>query len=146
MERKLILLHGVLSQMGDQMWSFAAYLLLAKAFPTQKILLGGIYGLSLSISGVLFSSALGNWIDRTPRLRAIVVMLIVQNISVALCALLQVLGLLDIIPESIPSLLPIAIAIALACNARLASIGCRIILERDWLPQIFGICLMVMIY
>ena len=36
----LFLCQGILSQFGDRMWLFAAYLLLTRAFPEQPIVLG----------------------------------------------------------------------------------------------------------
>lgn len=89
-----------MSQLGDRMWFFAAYLLLAKAFPSEQILLGGIYGLSLATSAALFSSSLGAWIDRTPRLKAAFVLLCAQNLSVAACASVQIVGLLSLLAPS----------------------------------------------
>ena len=87
--------------MGDRMWFFAAYLLLTKAFPFGKILLGGIYGLSIAVTAALFSSSIGFWIDETPRLRAAITLLCVQNLSIAACAGVQIFGLLKLFPEDL---------------------------------------------
>jgi len=138
MEKKsLFLLQGLLSQMGDRMWFFAAYLLLAKAFPSEKILLGGVYGLSIAVTAAFFSSSIGLWIDKTPRLRAAITLLCVQNLSVAMCAGVQILGLLKLFPENLDPWF-IGLATCLACIGHLASIGMQIVLERDWVPQVFN--------
>ena len=38
--KALFLTNGILGQIGDRMWFFAAYLLLAKAFPGHRLILG----------------------------------------------------------------------------------------------------------
>jgi len=133
----LFLSQGILSQIGDRMWFFAAYLLLAKAFPTEKLILGGVYGLSISVTSALFSSSVGVWIDKTPRLKAAIILLCTQNLSVAVCATVQILGILKVFPES-ASIWLIGVATTLSCIGHLASIGVQIVLERDWIPQVFN--------
>ena len=41
--KALFLTNGILGQIGDRMWFFAAYLLLAKAFPGHRLILGKGY-------------------------------------------------------------------------------------------------------
>ena len=40
--KALFLTNGILGQIGDRMWFFAAYLLLAKAFPGHRLILGKV--------------------------------------------------------------------------------------------------------
>jgi len=76
------------------MWTFAAYLLLAKAFPDQRLVLGGFFGLSIAISTAICSSWTGGWIDRSKRLTAATTCLVIQNISVAVAATAETLCIL----------------------------------------------------
>ena len=39
-------------------------------FDYNYCILGGIYGLAIAASAALFSSQIGVWIDKTPRLKA----------------------------------------------------------------------------
>lgn len=82
--KKWFLTLSLFSKMGDRMWTFAAYLLLAKAFPDQRLVLGGFFGLSIAISTAICSSWTGGWIDRSKRLTAATTCLVIQNISVGL--------------------------------------------------------------
>ena len=85
--KKWFLTLSLFSKLGDRMWTFAAYLLLAKAFPDQRLVLGGLFGLSIAVSTAICSSWIGGWIDRSKRLNAATTCLAIQNISVgtALC-------------------------------------------------------------
>ena len=87
---------GILSHMGDRMWFFGAYLLLAKAFPNYQMILASVYGLSIAISSAIFSSSVGVWIDKTNRLKAATILIILQNSSVAVAAGIQILGMQDL--------------------------------------------------
>ena len=53
---------------------------------SDSLRLPAIYGLSIGASGLLFKALVGDWVDRTPRWKTVIVALAIQNISVALCA------------------------------------------------------------
>merc|ERR1711887_291872 len=122
------------------MWFFGAYLLLAKAFPSYQMTLASIYGLSIAGTAAIFSSTVGVWIDRTPRLKAATILIIIQNLSVALAAGIQILGMQSVESSSSSSIVDyvmIGSITLLGCCSMLASIGVSIVIERDWIPEIF---------
>lgn len=138
--KKWFLTLSLFSKMGDRMWTFAAYLLLAKAFPDQRLVLGGFFGLSIAISTAICSSWTGGWIDRSKRLTAATTCLVIQNISVAVAATAETLCILwpfDIEISPIIEYLAIAIVTLFSCIAMVASIGHQICIDRDWVPEIF---------
>lgn len=136
--KALFICNGVLSQIGDRMWFFAAYLLLAKAFPGSRLTLGAIYGLSISVSSAILASSVGAWIDKTPRLRAAIILLIVQNMSVAIAAVIEIFGITlntEISKET--QYVMIGLVTVLGCTGMLGHVGMSIVLERDWIPEVF---------
>lgn len=73
------------SAWGDRMWSFAVGLYMIKLTPG-SLQLAAIYGLVLTGSGVLFAPVVGDWIDRTKRLKVVRIVLLLQNLLVIICA------------------------------------------------------------
>ncbi|ESP03171.1 hypothetical protein LOTGIDRAFT_171641 [Lottia gigantea] len=57
-----------LSAWGDRMWSFGVGLFLIE-IAARSLQLTAIYGLSSSSSYLLFGAIVGDWVDKTPRLR-----------------------------------------------------------------------------
>jgi len=119
------------------MWFFAAYLLLAKAFPGNRLTLGAIYGLSIAVSTAVFASSVGSWIDRTPRLKASIILLIIQNLSVAIAAIIEIFGIRSMLYTDQQQYVMIGIVTLLGCTGMLGHVGVTIVLERDWIPQVF---------
>lgn len=136
--KRWFLILSLFSKLGDRMWTFAAYLLLAKAFPEWKMILGGVFGLSIAIATAICSSWIGGWIDRTKRLPAATACLAIQNTSVAIAAAVETLCILW--SELTPTMEYVSILIVtlFSCIAMVASIGHQICLDRDWVPEIFN--------
>lgn len=135
--KALFLTNGILGQIGDRMWFFAAYLLLAKAFPGHRLILGAIYGLAIAVSTAVFASSVGSWIDRTPRLHAAISLLIVQNLSVAIAAIIEIFGITQMLHSPVSNYVMIGFVTLLGCTGMLGHVGVSIVLERDWIPQVF---------
>lgn len=76
------------------MWSFAVGLFLALATPG-SLQLTAVYGLVCSVSVIAFGAAIGNWIDRSPRLKAAQIALCVQNTAVAVCCVLLIMSMIS---------------------------------------------------
>ena len=98
---------------------------------------GAIYGLAIAVSTAVFASSVGSWIDRTPRLRAAITLLIVQNLSVAIAAIIEIFGITQLLDSQVSNYLMIAAVTLLGCTGMLGHVGVTIVLERDWIPQVF---------
>ena len=127
-----------LSAWGDRLWSFGAGIFMVELAP-QNLRLVSVYGLVLSISVIILGAPIGNWIDKSQRLKAARVFLATQNLVTALsCA---ILGLYfgqvgqEYWPSWIPDAVPV-ITIILAALAQLASVGSKIVVEKDWIVVI----------
>ncbi|CAG0900871.1 unnamed protein product, partial [Darwinula stevensoni] len=59
-----------LSAWGDRMWTFAIGLFLVQLAP-ESLRLTAIYGIVVSCTILFFCSTTGDWVDRSPRLRAL---------------------------------------------------------------------------
>ena len=106
---------------------------------------GAIYGLAIAVSTAVFASSVGSWIDRTPRLRAAITLLIIQNLSVAIAAIIEIFGITQLLDSEVSNYLMIAAVTLLGCTGMLGHVGVTIVLERDWIPQVFkgeGLCLL----
>ncbi|CAG0920923.1 unnamed protein product [Notodromas monacha] len=137
----LLLSHGT-SMWDNSLWSFAIGVYLVILFP-ESLALTAIYGLILAASILIFGSTIGFWIDHTPRLQAARIALLVQNCSVAVCAVILCILLTysdQWEAEGNQTLILIAqIGVVLIADvASLASEAQRIILERDWIVIISG--------
>lgn len=64
----LLYLFVFLSYAGDRMWTFAIALFMIQLSPGEYEW-PAIYGLVVSLNVVLFSPAIGRWVDRTQRWR-----------------------------------------------------------------------------
>ena len=104
-----------------------------------------IYGLVNCIASILSGTFIGNWIDRTARLTAAKSFLVVQNTSVAVaCAVLatyfnwktwweDLFG-----SEEATSIAIATLTISIAIVSTLASMGSKIVVEKDWIVVIAG--------
>ena len=102
-----------------------------------SIILGAIYGLAIAVATAVFASSVGSWIDRTPRLRAAIILLIVQNLSVAIAAIIEIFGITQMLHSPISNYVMIGFVTLLGCTGMLGHVGTSIVLERDWIPQVF---------
>ena len=124
--------------MAKRLWAFGLGLFLFRIEPTNLLLMAG-YGLALSSTNIMCLTTIGDWIDKTQRLRAAQTFLLVQNTCVMIdCALLVVyFHYYTVILESeMSAWLPKVIAAAImifALIANLASQGSKISVEKDWI-------------
>ena len=127
-----------LSAWGDRLWSFGAGIFMVELAP-DNLRLVSIYGLVLSISVILFGAPIGNWIDKSQRLKAARIFLATQNLVTSLSCV--ILGLyfgqvgIEYWPSWIPDAVPI-VTIILAAISQLASVGSKIVVEKDWIVVI----------
>jgi len=131
-----------LTAWGDRLWAFGLGLLLYRIRPSD-LLLVSIYGLTQSIASLLFGASIGTWIDRNTRLTAAKTFLVVQNCSVALAcaALAAFFHWQQDLEDSIGSLATPAIAVItmfFAILSTLASMGSKVVVEKDWIVVIAG--------
>ena len=133
----------MLTAWGDRLWAFGYGLFLFKMQPTNLMLVAG-YGLAMSLCDIIFLASIGNWIDRTERLKAAQILLLVQNVSVMFdCVLLGGFFFFreTIIDSEYSDWLPQVVAAVImvtALIANLASHGSRIVAEKDWIVVIAG--------
>ena len=111
----------------------------------ENLLIVAINGLGNGIAAILFGAFIGTWIDETGRLTAAKTFLVVQNTSVALaCAFLATYfqwntWWVDLIGSVDTTSLSIAIiTISIAIVSTLASMGSKIVVEKDWIVVISG--------
>jgi len=99
-----------------------------------------IQGFARCFTLIMFGAAIGNWIDRSKRLTSAQVFLTLQNILVALDCFL--LAAYFYVPEWFDDLFKSpetsvnvvsGVVIAIATLANLASVGSKIVLEKDWI-------------
>ncbi|CAH1238033.1 SLC40A1 [Branchiostoma lanceolatum] len=138
----LVYTEATLSTWGDRMWSFAVALFLIDLSPG-SLRLTAVYGFSKSCAVLLLGAIIGDWIDRTARLTAVRIALVVQNGSVVLCSV--VLSLTLVYRTQIENLqggwvmtLCQAVLIMIAVVAILAGQATRICLNKDWVVVIAG--------
>lgn len=131
-----------LTAWGDRLWAFGLSILVFR-IRDQDLTLIAAYGLTNCLVQILLGSAVGSWIDRTTRMRAAKIFLMVQNSSVALtCAILAshffwTDQLTELIGEWEP-ILAAVLAIVIALVSTVASMGSKIVVERDWIVVIAG--------
>ncbi|XP_078571615.1 ferroportin-like [Branchiostoma floridae x Branchiostoma japonicum] len=138
----LVYTEATLSTWGDRMWAFAVALFLIDLSPG-SLQLTAVYGFAKSISVLLLGAIIGDWIDRTPRLTAVRIALVIQNGSVALCAV--VFALMDVYRKEMENsaggwlmtlcqILLIFIAVVAILGGQATSIS----LQKDWVAVIAG--------
>ncbi|XP_046326041.2 solute carrier family 40 protein member 1-like isoform X1 [Haliotis rufescens] len=138
----LIYFSHFLSTWGDQMWWFGTGLFLIELSPN-SLQLTASYGLSTGLSILLLGALIGDWVDKTARLKAAQLSLVLQNLFVALCAL-AVCVHLSYIDQITPiwhgglKQVSFAVIIVFAILADLSSTARMIAIERDWIVEICG--------
>lgn len=131
-----------LSAWGDWMWQFAAGLYLVY-LAEDTLRLAAIYGFTGGTLILLFGGVIGNWVDKTGRLKAVRITLFVQNASVSLCATTVCLVL--VYHEDVKVLLDgqlryigETVIIVFALVAYLASMAYKLAIEKDWIVVVAG--------
>lgn len=128
--RQLYVSH-FLSTWNSRLFEFGAVLFLASVFP-DTLLPMSIYALVRSGSAIIFSQALGSWIDRGERLVVVRTSIIGQRLAVAAsCALFWILLLEKNMQSGLKTIL-FAITIIFACVEKLCSVLNLVSIERDW--------------
>jgi len=131
-----------LTAWGDRLWSFGRSLLLVKIYPNDFRVVA-VNGLLDSLVNIIFGASIGNWIDSRERLSAAKTFLVIQNISVAVncCILALYFHWRDEADDyfgSWISAVVAAVSIALGLVSTLASVGSKIVVEKDWIVVIAG--------
>ncbi|XP_068101032.1 ferroportin [Hyperolius riggenbachi] len=138
----LMYLGHALSTWGDRMWHFAVSLFLVELYGN-NLLLTAVYGLVVAGSVLLLGAIIGDWVDKTPRLKVAQSSLIVQNISVIICGIILMLVFLykkDLFSVYQGWLLTLCyiLVITIANIANLASTAMAITIQRDWIVVVAG--------
>ncbi|XP_052081265.1 solute carrier family 40 member 1-like [Mytilus californianus] len=139
--RLFVYISHFLSAWGDRMWQFGIGLFLIELEP-DSLQLVAIYGFISGAMTLLFSTVIGDWVDRTARLKAARLSLATQNIFVAVCA-----GVVFVVHKYLDEIkaewedewlltLCFAIIILLGICADLASVANTIVIERDWVVEL----------
>ena len=105
----------------------------------ENLRLVAIYGMVLNVSVIIFGAFIGDWIDKSKRLSAAKFFLALQNLATALSCILLGLYFGNVgmahWPNWIPDAIPI-VTIILAAVAEIASVGSKIVVEKDWIVVI----------
>ena len=133
-----IYISRALSAWRDRLWSFGAGIFIFELAP-ENLRLVSIYGLVLSVSAIIFGAYIGDWIDKSKRLTAAKFFLAAQNLSTALSCVLLGLYFGEVgkayWSSWLPDIVPV-ITIILADIGQIASIGSKIVVEKDWIVVI----------
>ncbi|CAM6128922.1 unnamed protein product [Calypogeia fissa] len=129
----------LLSRWGDRMWEFAVGLFMIEVWPT-SLLLAAVYGLTEAASIAIFGVIVGNWVDRTSRLKVVQISLGVQNSSIIIAGIAMV-ALLGFPGSSLPGGSRAFITLVVVVNvsgafARLSGLANNLVVERDWVVVI----------
>ncbi|KAJ8315980.1 hypothetical protein KUTeg_005994 [Tegillarca granosa] len=125
------------------MWWFGIGLFLIEVAP-ESLQLTAVYGFTSGGAMLLLAAVVGDWIDRSQRLKAARVALISNNISVLVCCVLVfvVLTYKQQIEEQMENKLLLYICFALivivTIVTNLCNLGRTLIMERDWIVEICG--------
>lgn len=141
--RLFVYLSHALSTWGDRMWSFGVGLFMVIISP-ESLRVTAVYGLSVGSAVLLFGALVGDWIDRTPRLKAARTSLVVQNTSVIVCALIVYTVITyktqiqAIWPDEALLVMCYVAIILVAIFSMLGSMGTSIAVQKDWIVEICG--------
>ncbi|KAG0274315.1 hypothetical protein BGZ95_009913 [Linnemannia exigua] len=134
---KLYLSH-MLTSWVDRSFEFASYLLISRVY-TASLLQSSIYGLVTTLSALLLSNQIGNWINILSRLNTYRVTLLSQKLSIIVSTVLfHYLANNNNGDSQHPSNALYAIIIVLGCTLKLSFIGNSIAIEKDWAVIISG--------
>ena len=133
-----IYLSRALSAWSDRLWAFAEGIFMVELAP-ENLRLVAIYGGVLNVSIIIFGAFIGDWIDKSKRLSAAKFFLVLQNLATALSCILLGFYFGNVgaayWPSWIPDVVPI-VSIILAAVDKMASVGSKIVVEKDWVVVI----------
>lgn len=120
-----------LSTWNSRVFEFAAVLFLASIFP-QTLLPMSVYALVRCGAAIVFSPAVGHWIDKSDRLVVVRASIVGQRMAVAAsCGILWAMeSKRDMSTNMKQSLF--AVTVLLACVEKLCSVANLVSVERDW--------------
>ncbi|XP_021374271.1 solute carrier family 40 member 1-like [Mizuhopecten yessoensis] len=127
--------------MGARMWWFGIGLFLVEVTP-HSLQLTALYGFSNGGAMLLLAAVIGDWIDRSNRLRAARVALVLNNVSIAVCCVVIFFVLtyrpeIEAVWEDARLLtLCFAVVVIITIVANLTNLGRVLIMERDWIVEI----------
>ncbi|QVM06658.1 hypothetical protein D8B26_001365 [Coccidioides posadasii str. Silveira] len=129
-ERRLYISH-FLSTCNSRVFEFGAVLYLASIFPN-TLLPMSVYALARGASAIVFSPAIGHYIDTGERLQVVRLSVVLQRIAVAAsCVVFWILATEETSGSASKSWL-MALLTVLACVEKLCAIMNLISVERDW--------------
>lgn len=129
-----------LSTWNSRLFEMGAVLFLATIFPS-TLLPMSVYALVRSGSAILFSPAIGGWIDRGDRLRVVRVSILGQRVAVAASCV----GFWVLLEKTSSSgeeskerlrMGLFALVTVLACVEKLCAVGNLVAVERDWVREL----------
>ncbi|KAK6166093.1 hypothetical protein SNE40_022863 [Patella caerulea] len=131
-----------LSAWGDRMWAFGVGLFLIE-IASESLQLTALYGLSSAFTYLFFGALVGDWVDKTARLKAAQISLALQNIFVICCAAMVYVHLWFMVYiksqwNGWMLILSYAVIIILAILGNMASMARTIAVEKDWIVEICG--------
>ena len=132
---KKLYVSRALSAWGSRIWAFSLGVFINKLYP-DSLRVVAIYGFVVSVSLIIFGASVGKWIDQNRRWLAAKVCLLVENLSVILSYVLLVLYYTFWIKIDESRWIVITSVILISILANLASTGCKIIIEKDWVVVI----------
>ncbi|XP_059822842.1 solute carrier family 40 member 1 [Hypanus sabinus] len=137
----IYLCHG-LSSWGDRMWHFAVAVFLVELYGN-SLLLTAVYGLVVAGSVLLLGAIIGDWVDKTSRLKVVQISLIVQNVSVIICGIILMMVFLfkpSLVTMFQGWLLTVCYILVITVGniANLASTAMGITIQRDWIVVVAG--------
>eukprot|EP00210_Caulerpa_lentillifera_P006279 g5998.t1 len=127
-----------LSAWSERTWSFAVALIFL-AIHEDSLFFVSVFGLVQSLGSIIFSPSVGLYIDKTPRLKAVCVLLFVQNLALVLSALASLMLLAFHDDPSSPLGISASIGVIL-CGVftRVGAMGSTIAIEKDWTKALTG--------
>ncbi|XP_014662603.1 PREDICTED: solute carrier family 40 member 1-like isoform X3 [Priapulus caudatus] len=129
-----------MSSWGDRMWKFSVGLFLV-ILSQESLRLVATYGFANGLCILILAAVVGDWVDRTPRLKVIRYSLFINNFTICINALsiLILMRYTEILREpgnAWAMYLFEAVIIALAIVSQLSSMAMQISMQRDWVVVI----------
>ncbi|KAF2101061.1 hypothetical protein NA57DRAFT_36305 [Rhizodiscina lignyota] len=126
-----------LSTWNSRVFEFGAVLYLASIFPS-TLLPMSVYAVARAASAILFSPAVGRYIDTKDRLHVVRLSIVIQRTVVAAsCALFWLLEVSKQLPDYV-QYLALSLLSLLACAEKLSSIMNLVSVEKDWVVVVAG--------
>ena len=121
-----------LSALGARFKAFCLGVFINK-LASENLRIVAIYGFVVNVSAIIFGASVGRWIDQNNRLFAAKVCLLAENLSVTLAYLVLVLYYTFWMENEVSKWIVIGSVILISILANLASLGCKITIEKDWI-------------